>query len=440
MIRANRRRVAVTGVGAASPIGCSREQLWKALIEQRSGIAARPCASRASVVSFAGEARDFQGRIRDFAALGPNVERELRKALKVMNRETQIAICAGQQALAESGLLDTGAIRERIGVCFGAENVSLNPGDFQAAVRACTDDGGRFDFERWGADGLPEIAPLWLLKCLPNLPACYLAMLNDLRGPNNSITAGSVSAGLAVAEACRLIQDGDADAVLTGATGTMLEACNLVHALLAGDVANTGGDPAAACRPFDSRRTGFVPAEGSAAIMLEELQTALRRGAPIYGEILACTSGHAVGPSGQAQSREALGDALRMCLDASGLDPASVGHVHAHGLSTRQTDADEAQAIRDVFGSAADRLPIVAAKSSLGNAGAGAGALELVTSLLALRYDRLFPVLNYEVPDPECPIRPVTRHDVAAGQSFLKLSLDAEGQASCVAVRAWELN
>jgi 3-oxoacyl-[acyl-carrier-protein] synthase II len=265
-------------------------------------------------------------------------------------------------------------------------------------------------------------------------------MLNGLRGSNNSITAGAVSANLALAEAYRQIDDGEADAVLVGATGSRLSPLGLVHARAEEEIATEGDDPAAVCRPFDRGRSGAVPAEGAAAFVLENAESACRRGAAIYGEVVGVASACAVDMAGRGLCRDAASEALRGCLEEAWWEPGAVGHLHAHGLSARQTDAEEAQAIREVFGSAADRLPVVAAKSSLGDAGAGAGALELAASLLALREGRLFPVLNYEAPDPECPVRPVAATSATAGRSFLKLSLAADGRASCVAVRAWERN
>jgi 3-oxoacyl-[acyl-carrier-protein] synthase II len=130
-------------------------------------------------------------------------------------------------------------------------------------------------------------------------------------------------------------------------------------------------------------------------------------------------------------------NALRITLGQARIAPENIGHVHAHGLGTRQADIAEAQAIRRVFGRQADRLPVVAAKGHMGNASAGSGAVEIAGSLLALRRGRLFPVRNYEQPDPNCPVVPVTGDDVAAGTSFLNLNMTAGGVATCLAIEAW---
>ena len=170
--------------------------------------------------------------------------------------------------------------------------------------------------------------------------------------------------------------------------------------------------------------------------MLEELHSAIRRGAHIYGEVIAVGSSCVVDRARVPHRDAAMANAIRAALRNANQDSDSIGHIHAHGLSTRRADIEESRAIREVFGSHTDRLPVVAAKSSMGNAGAGSGAIELVASLLALERGRLFPVLNYEDRDPECPIVPVTSADVVAGDSFLNLNVSPQGQASCVLVKS----
>jgi 3-oxoacyl-[acyl-carrier-protein] synthase II len=310
------------------------------------------------------------------------------------------------------------------------------PEDFVAAVQKCTNDDDSFDFSRWGTDGIQHIAPLWLLTCLPNMPACQIAILNNLCGPNNSITERDVSANLAVAEARNLIVDDDVDVVIAGATGTTICPMNMIHMLSETEVSPGGADPTKVCRPFDRHRNGTVVGEGAAAIVLEEMSAAIRRGAPIYGEVLGYGSSCVAGRSGEGHCSAALANAMHAALRRHRVSPREVGHINAHGLSTRRSDVDEARGIRALFGSYADRMPVVAAKGHLGNAGAGSGAMELVASLLALRHGRLFPVLNYETPDRECPIAPVISSNVEAGKSFLNLSMTPNGHASCLLIGA----
>ena len=422
----DQRRIVVTGVGVVSACGKTPSSFWKTLT-QPSGDSRNSTENSCVLPGIA----DFRGSIDDFGDVPAASRKLIQKSLKLMNRETQLGVAVGQQALLESGILQI-YDPERIGVCFGAENISVMPEDFAAGVQACSNSEGQFDVDRWGADGIGEVAPLWLLKCLPNMPACHLAILNDLRGPSNTITQRDVAFNMAIAEACRTIKDDCADAMVVGATGTTLTTFNLMHARLDEEIADGIDDKV--CRPFDRRRQGSTPGEGAGAVVLEELNSAIQRGARIYGEILGAASASNVGHDGVMACKKSLASAIRQALRRANLDPESVGHIHAHGLGTIKSDRAEAQAIAQVFGETASRIPVVAAKSHFANAGAGAGALELIASLLALENGCLFPVLNYSEPDPECPVHPVIAYNEAAGSSFLNLNLVSRGLASCVAV------
>ncbi len=422
------RRVVITGLGVTSPLGTTRESFWQGLVDSRCGI-----TRLADSDLCAGAVRDFQGRIEDFGELDAEKKKSIRKGLKLMNRQTQMAVAAAQQALRDSGVQAGDIDPDRAGVCFGAGNVSLLPEDFLPAIRKCSDPEQRFLFERWGSDGITQVDPLWLLRYLPNMPACHIAIYNGFRGPNNSITQRETSANLAVAEACAFLLDGEADMVVAGATGTTLQPINRIHTLVETEIA-AGADPTHLCRPFDRNRTGAVMGEGAAAFVLEDLASALRREAPIYGEVLSWGSSCVVERSGAPRCDLAVANALRGALQRGRLGAEEIGHVHAHGLGGRRADAEEARGLRLVFGERAETVPLVAAKGHLGNAGAGCGALELAASLLALRQDRLFPVLNYEHPDPDCRVAPVRSPDVDAGTNFVNLNMGSQGQASCLLV------
>lgn len=424
-------RIVITGLGVVSSAGRTTDQFWQTLTSDR------PLGPAASDAADCGMARrvgvaDFSGHIKDFGDLPDAKRKFIRKALKLMNRETQMGVAVGQQALCESGAVEHYAA-DRFGVCFGADNVSVMPEDFERGIQACSSTENGFDFDRWGTEGIEQIAPLWILKCLPNMAACHLAIINDLQGPSNTITQRDVSANIAIAEACRGIRAGDTDAALVGATGTTLSPFNHIHAQLEGEIL----DGNTVCRPFDKRRVGAVPGEGAGAVVLEKLDSAVRRGAHIYGEIRGWGSATVIDTDGTANCRKAISATLRQALRHAGMTPGEVGHIHAHGLGTWESDIAEAQAIREVFGDAKSDLPVVAAKSHLANTAAGAGALELIASLLALKHGHLFPVLNYEVPDSACPIHAVADCRESSGKSFLNVNVFGRGLASCVAVAAY---
>jgi len=416
-------------MGIISPIGTSQEIFWQSLLEGRSGISKLDHIDLA-----AGQIQGFQGKIEDFGELDAEKKKYIRKAIKLMSRQTQLAVAAAQHAIADCKLKFADADRERVGVCFGAGNVALLPEDFLDGVRNCSDADNAFHFERWGKEGLTQVDPLWLLRILPNMPACHIAIANDFRGPNNSITQREASANLALAEARAFILDGEADIVISGSTGTTIPAMQRLHTMAESDVAS-GDDPERLSRPFDRDRHGTVFGEGAASFVLEEYESAIRRGARIYGEVLGAGSSCVVERSGQPRRDVALANAIGSALRQAELTPADIGHIHAHGSSTRQSDSDEAHAIRAVFGDLADKTPLVAAKSHLANSGAGAGALELAASILAINNERLFPVLNYDHPDPDCPVNVVKSADREAENTFINLNLVSQGQASCVIVR-----
>jgi 3-oxoacyl-[acyl-carrier-protein] synthase II len=430
------RRVVITGMGLVSPLGSTPDALWAGLSSRRSAVALLgwvPCGGLP--VRFGAEARQFQGDIEDFGPLEKEQKKAIRKGLKVMCRECQMGVAAAQLALYDAGLGPGQADPERAGIAFGADYMLSLPDEFTEGIRRCLDGDGRFDFSRWATEGMPKMSPLWLLKYLPNMPASHLAIYNDFRGPNNSLTMREAASNVAVGEAYQTILRGSAEVMLAGATGTRLHPLKMVHAIQQEELADGQGDPARASRPFDRHRTGMVLGEGAGAIVLEELASAQARGATIYGEIVAAASSSAAAPKLVARRDQAMINVLRALLQAAAVGVDDVGHLHAHGLSTRCGDAEEARAINEVFASRTKPLPVVAAKSYFGNLGAASGMIELIASLLAFQRGRLFPILNYETPDPECPVAAVTDSEMPPGGSFVNLSVTPQGQASAVLVR-----
>lgn len=431
------RRVVITGLGVASPIGCDLAKFWDLLIRGQSGVAPLDnTVPNAYPVPFAGAVRDFAGSVEDFGELDDKLKKNVKKGLKLMCRETQMGVAVAQKALADAAV--QGRVEpERIGVSFGTGYMLTQPEDMSAAMRACADEQGDFQFAGWGTAGIKSIQPLWLLKYLPNMPACHIAIYNDFRGPNNSITHGEAAANLALGEAARVIARGSADVMVAGATGTRLHPLRSIQAAIQEEIAlaDPNVDPASISRPFDRARQGMVMGEGAAAVVLEELECALKRGAHIYGELIGAGSSCVVGRDHVARRETASANAMRAAMRSAGVSPDDVGHLHAHGLSTHSSDVAESLAVHKVFDGAAKKLPVVAAKSHFGNLGAGSGAVEIVGSLLALNHGPLFPVLNYETPDPECGVAAVHSNDRPAGEMFVNVNCNNNGQASAVVIR-----
>ncbi|MEX2026824.1 MAG: beta-ketoacyl synthase N-terminal-like domain-containing protein, partial [Pirellulaceae bacterium] len=273
------------------------------------------------------------------------------------------------------------------------------------------------------------------LKYLPNLPAAHIAIFNDLHGPNNSLTIREASANQAIAEAYCTIERGHADVMIAGATGTRVHPGRTLHVVLQEQIAEDCQDPATMSRPFDKNRTGQVIGEGAAAIILEESSHAEKRGAKILGEVIGYGSSSVSNIRGIGDLYQTARNALTQALRTSKLSPDGVGHVNAHGLATLHSDREEARAIRDVFDGRKTPVPVVAPKSYFGNLGAAGGAVELIASVLSLNQGRLFRTLNYETPDPACPINVVAKDGEPAGDSFINLNLTPQGQGSAIVVR-----
>jgi len=432
----NRRRVVITGLGLISPLGSTPADFWSALAAGTSGISlVSLLPADRQPLKYAGEARQFTGEVEEFGPLEKERKKAIKKGLKVMCRETRMAVAAAQLALADAGFAEKPLDPETSGVVLGSDYMLTMPEDYEAGMKKCADT-GEFEFTRWGNDGLDQMTPLWMLKYLPNMPASHIAIYNDLRGPNNSLTMREASSNLAIGEAFRTIQRGHANAMVAGATGTRILPMQAIHALQTEQMAAENCDPTKASRPFDKNRTGMVAGEGAGMIVIEELETAKARGANILAEIVGFGSSNVADENLVGKCDAALAHALRAALRDAKLEPAAIGHLNAHGLGTTERDADEARAIREVFGDDADKVPVVALKSYFGNLGAGSGTIELIASVLAIKEGRLPRTLNYETPDAACGLA-VTRDDkTAPGRNFLNLSVTPQGQAAVLAVAA----
>jgi len=429
------RRVVITGIGVVGPLGVTKEALWEALAAGRSGVGCQDMVPQEDLpLPVAAFAREFDGRIDAFGPLEKGTKKAIRKALKVMCRESQMGVAAAQRALSDAGLSPGSFDPTRSGITYGSDYMLSVPEEFGEGVRECIGEAGQFDFSRWATDGMPKMSPLWLLKYLPNMPASHLAIFNDLRGPNNSLTLREAASVAAVGEALQTIRRDSAEVMLAGATGTRLHPMKALHSLQQEELARNEGDPAKASRPFDRDRQGMVLGEGSGAVVLEEKSHAEARGATIYGEVLGAATSSAADRNRVARRDRAMANAMRGALERAALRVADVGHINAHGLATRTSDIEEARAIGEVFADRKEPVPVVAPKSYFGNLGAGSGVVELACSLMALAANRLFPVLNYQTPDPECPVAAVTDADTPPGDRFLAVNVTPQGQASAVLI------
>ncbi len=409
--------VVITGIGVLSPIGIAREAFWAALCRGQGGIGLIQSFDTSGLpISIAAEIRDFD----------PKRYVANRKQLKVMCRDTQLGVAAARLACRDAGI-ETGKIDpERFGVVLGADRICTSLDDSEPTYRVCLVD-GRFDFGRWGVEGMAASFPLNFLKVLPNMTASHVSIAEDARGPNNTIHQSEASGLLAVAEAASVIRRGAADAILAGGASSQLRPFDCIRHCVMGDISRRQDDPAAAMRPFDADRDGQVWGEGAAVFVLESRAHAETRGAAILARLRGAAS--ACDPPAGGKKGLGLRRAMRIALGQANVDAKQLGHINAHGVSTREDDRIEAQAIRDV----APDVPVTALKSYFGNLGAAAGAMEMAASVLALGAGLVPPSLNYQRPDPQCPVHVIHGEPLASVQSLaLLLNRTDAGQAVAV--------
>lgn len=416
-----RREVVITGVGVVSPIGIGCEAFWASLRSGRSGV------RLITRFDTSGMAAHFGGEIVDF---DPKQFVTPRKSIKVMSHDIQLGVAAAGLAREHSCLSTTTVAPERTGVVFGADMIQCQLEEVAPAFAQCLVD-GQFDFSRWGKSAMEQIYPLWMLKYLPNMPACHVAIAHDARGPNNTVTLGEVSSLTAIAEAVGVIERDEADVVYSGGASSRIHPTLWVRSSLS-PWSQRNDDPAAACRPFDADRDGAVNGEGAAVFVLESRQHAEARGARILAVIAGSASRFEARRPGQAREGSAIRNALTAAMARAGVTPDEVGHVNAHGLSTPEDDRLEAQAIHTLL----PDVPVTAPKSFFGNLGAGGGAVELAASVLALSAGEIPPTLNYDRPDPACPL-PVVHGRPLASQSPAAVVLNhaITGQAAALVLR-----
>lgn len=420
-------RVVITGIGTVAPNGIGNAAFWGSLETGRSGIGLLESMPRDGYPSkLAAEIRDFD----------PEDHIYCKKFIKVMSRDIQLGATVASMAMQDASLESGGIDPTRLGVVYGGGRISTRPEDLvEAASNSLAED--TVEFTRWGEDGLGKIAPLWLLKRLPNMPACHVAIEHDAQGPNNTITCRDASALLALGEAVRVIERGAADAMIVGACSSNIHPVDLTKFNLFENLSHRDDDPEHACRPFDVTRDGTIVGEGAAAFIVERYEHAVARSANIYAEVLGVGAGsdgtgHTNGSDGRGIARS-----IQAALRRSNIEPDQIGHINAHGKSTQRDDLVEARGYYWGLGDATRRIPVTALKSYFGHFDGGSGAVELAGSLLALRNETLPHTLNYRIPDPRCRLNVV--HDgpqPLKNLTALTVNRTAIGQSAAAIIRA----
>jgi 3-oxoacyl-[acyl-carrier-protein] synthase II len=373
------KRVAVTGIGVVSPLGNDRNTFFENLAAGRSGIrrldasfCKRLSAPVAAPVVFNAELH--------FPA----------PKLRMLDRVSQFALHAAQQAIDDAGLSFADENRKRIGIFLGTGMGGSETTDdsYQTVYGECSD----------------RVKPYSVLMAMTNAAASWIGIEHGLTGPNLTFSTACSSSAVAIGEAARRIATGEADVMIAGGSeapltfGT-LKAWEALRTLAMEDPV----DPAASCKPFSKDRTGLVLAEGAAIVVLEEWDRAIRRNAPIHAQLLGygltTDATHITRPTVEGQAR-----AMQCALESGGLSSSSIDYINAHGTGTQANDPVETAAIKNVFGERAYRLPVSSTKSMHGHLLGAAGAIEFVASVMAMREKTIPPTMHLQAADPECDL------------------------------------
>jgi 3-oxoacyl-[acyl-carrier-protein] synthase II len=411
------RRVVVTGMGLVTPLGTGLEKNWQAIKAGRSGI--RPITRFPNTEFFpsriAGEVPDF--RAEDFIEV---------KEIKKMDLFIQYAVAAAQMACADGDFTIDPEEAARVGVIVGVGLCGLET--IETYHKAYLDGGPR------------KISPFFIPKVISNLAPGHIAIRHGAKGVNWTPTSACASGTHAIGESFQMIRRGVQDAVIAGGAEMAITPLGVGGFASMKALSTRNDDPERASRPFDKERDGFVIAEGSGILILEERERALKRGAKIYAEVIGYgANGDAHHMTAPAPEGEGAARCMALALADAGIEPSQVGYINAHGTSTEYNDMNETQAIKKVFGDYAYKVPVSSTKSMTGHLLGAAGAVEGVYSVLALRHGVLPPTINYEHPDPACDLDYVpNRAREADIQIALSNSFGFGGTNACVLFRRAE--
>jgi 3-oxoacyl-[acyl-carrier-protein] synthase II len=392
------RRVVITGMGAITPLGHSPEELYDNQLEGKSGVG--------PIFRFDGHTfpTQFASQVKEFD-LGQHVRDPQR--FKDSGLNTKFALAAAKHALADAGLLDDAKVdRTTIGTYLGSGEGSHDfPNLTLSLAKACPVDGYKVDPAVFYKHSLATFRPAHEYEMEMHTTSGHVAAEYDLQGVNYTCQTACAASGQAVGEALELIRRGEAEAILTGGSHSMIHPFGVTGFNLLTTLSMRNNEPTRASRPFDLNRDGFVLGEGAGMVVLEELEHAKRRGAPIYAELVGYgTTADAYRVTDSHPDGRGAIACIQWALKDAGLKPTDIDYVNAHGTSTQVNDRAETIAIKAVCGEYAYKLPVSSSKSMLGHLICAAGVVELITCVLTIQNGVMVPTINYETPDPDCDL------------------------------------
>ena len=430
-------RVAITGIGVVTPIGIGIADFAAAL---RAG-----CSGARRITAFDCEGFDTQIAAEvDDKRFDAGSYVEPRKMVKHMSRSATFAVAAAALARRESRLRPGDVDPYRMAVSLGAGGMGPVDLDLLAAQGLAAiassrgKDSDELDIPAFAREFRARTNPISMLRGLPNLAAAHLAIQQDARGPNNTITTACSAGTQAIGEGLRAIQRGDADVVLAGGTDAMINPVGVLGFSMLGTLSQRNDDPQHASRPFDARRDGFVIGEGAAILVLEREAVAKARGATVLAELAGygCTC-DAYRITDERPDAEAAVRAIRLCLEDAGASAANIDYINAHGTGTQMNDVTETTAVKTAF-NGRGIPPMSSTKSMIGHLLAAAGAVELAATVIGMMHNFLPPTINFEIPDPACDVDCVPNMARCARMgAALSNSFGFGGQNACLMVRRW---
>jgi 3-oxoacyl-[acyl-carrier-protein] synthase II len=381
------RRVVVTGVGLVSPVGIGTEDTWQAVRSGKSGIG--------PITAF--DAKDFACRIAGEVKGFDPFQYVEKKEVKKMGRFIQFAIAASDFAIAGASLKVDAENEERVGVYIGS-----GIGGFEVIER---------EHKALLEHGPRRISPFFIVATIVNLASGQVSIRSGAKGPNSATATACTTSAHSIGDSFRIIQRGDADVMICGGTEACITPMGIGGFAAARSLSTRNNEPERASRPWDKDRDGFVVGEGAGILILEELDTAKRRGARILAEIVGYgMSGDAHHVTAPSEDGDGAYRVMRNALRDAGLEPKQIDYINAHGTSTELGDRIESMAIKRCFGEHARRVAVSSTKSMTGHLLGGAGGLEAGITVMAIRDQVAPPTINYETPDPECDLDYVPNH------------------------------
>ncbi len=374
------RRVVITGMGVVSPVGNNTETFWKALCRGQSGI------DRITLFNADDYPSKIAGEVRglDFS---PFIDA---KEIRRTDRTILLGLAAAYEAIKQSGI-DKASDPERVGVIVGSGIGGL------ATLEA--------EHKKLLERGFSRVSPFLIPMMITDMTAGRISMIYGFKGPNYAVVSACASGAHSIGDAFMLIKCGIADAVVAGGTEAAITPLSFAGFCSMKALSTRNENPQKASSPFDIKRDGFVMGEGAGILVLESLEHALKRNAPIYGEIVgygaSSDAHHLTAPAPEGSGAQI---AIKAALSSAGLKPDDIDYINAHGTSTELNDKFETAAIKKTFHEAASRVAVSSTKSMTGHLLGASGAIESIASILAIRDGLIPPTINYEDPDPECDL------------------------------------